>query len=256
MSFVFRSAAAFAIFLGLAAAPSARAQTFSDKQKAEIGDVVRDYLIRNPEVLREALVELERRQKAEETAQRDRALETLGAQVFESKYQSVIGNPKGKITLVEFFDYNCGYCKKALADVARLTKENPDLRVVLKDFPVLGPSSLEAAQVASAARNQLQGEKYWDFHQKLLLTRGTIGKTQALAAARESGADMDRLEKDMKSGDVRAGIAEAMQIADQLSLTGTPSWVLGKEVVVGAVGYEELRGKIDNMKKCGKTACG
>jgi protein-disulfide isomerase len=256
MSLAFRSAAALAIFLGLAVAPSARAQTFSDKQKTEIGEIVRDYLIHNPEVLREALAELERRQKAEETAQRDRALETLGAQVFDSKYQSVIGNPKGKITLVEFFDYNCGYCKKALGDVARLTKENPDLRVVLKDFPVLGTASLEAAQVASAARNQLRGEKFWDFHQKLLLTRGTIGKTQALAAAREAGADTDQLEKDMKSADVRAGIAEAMQIADQLSLTGTPSWVLGKEVVVGAVGYEELRGKIDNMKKCGKTACG
>ena len=138
----------------------------------------------------------------------------------------------------------------------RLTKENPELRVVLKDFPVLGPGSIEAAQVAGAVRNQLQGEKFWDFHQKLLLTRGQIGKAQALSVAKESGVDMEKLDKDMKSPDIRAGIAEVMQVADQLSLTGTPSWVLGQDVVVGAVGFDELRGKLDNMKKCGKTACG
>jgi protein-disulfide isomerase len=255
MAFFFRSTAALAVLAGLAAAPSVQAAEFTASQKAEIGAVVREYLIKNPEVLREAITELERRQRAEETAQRDHALESLGPQIFDSKYQVVVGNPKGKITLVEFFDYNCGYCKKSLSDLSKLTKENPELRIVLKDFPVLGPGSVEAAQVAVALRNQLQGDKFWDFHQRLLMTRGQVGKDQALAAAREAGADMDRLDKDMKSPDVRAGIAETMRVADQLSLTGTPSWVLGKEVVVGAVGYDELRGKIDNMKKCGKTAC-
>ena len=249
-----RPAVALAVLLGLAAAP-ARAEDFSDKQKAAIGEIVRDYLVKNPEVLREAMTELDRRQKADEAAQRDRAVEALGPQIFDSKYQVVVGNPQGTITLVEFFDYNCGYCKKSLADLSRLTKENPDLRVVLKDFPVLGPGSVEAAQVAGALRNQLKGQKFWDFHQKLLLTRGQIGKDQALAAAKEAGADMDRLEKDLKSPDVRAGITEVMQVADQLSLTGTPSWVLGKDVVVGAVGYDDLSSKIANVKKCGKVAC-
>ncbi len=256
MSVFFRVAAALTLLFGLAAAAPALAEDFSAAQKAQIGEIVRDYLVKNPEVLRESLLELQRREKAEETAQRDHAIDSLGARIYDSKYQAVIGNPKGKITLVEFFDYNCGYCKKSLPDVLRLTKENPDLRIILKDFPVLGPGSVEAAQVAGAVRNQLQGDKFRDFHQRLLLTHGPIGKAQALAAARESGVDMDQVDKDMKSADNHAGIAEVMQIADQLSLTGTPSWVIGKEVIVGAVGYDEMHDKIENMKKCGKAACG
>ena len=107
-----------------------------------------------------------------------------------------------------------------------------------------------------ATGKQLQGDKFWTFHQKLLGAKGQAGKEQALSAARESGVDMGKLEKDMKSPDIRAGYEEVMQVADKLSLTGTPSWVVGKEVIVGAVGYGELSGKIANYRKCGKTSCG
>ena len=247
--------AALAIAAGALFTVPARAQSFNDAQKAELGKIIHDYLVQNPEVLREAFGELEKRQKAEETAQRETAIETVKSKIFDSKYQVVVGNPDGKITLVEFFDYNCGYCKKALGDLAKLAKENPDLRIVLRDFPVLGQGSLEAAQVAMATAKQLQGDKFWAFHQKLLLGRGQAGKEQALAAARDAGADMSKLEKDMKGPDVRAGYEEVMQVADKLALTGTPSWVVGKEVIVGAVGYSELSGKIANFRKCGKTAC-
>ncbi|PWB82163.1 MAG: disulfide bond formation protein DsbA, partial [Methylocystaceae bacterium] len=129
------------------------------------------------------------------------------------------------------------------------------LRVVLKDFPVLGPGSTEAAQIATAARQQLKPEKFYEFHRKLLATRGSIGKAQALNVAKELGADPARLEKDAKSPEVHASLREAAEIADSLNLSGTPSWVLGKEVIVGAVGYSQLKGKIDNMRKCGKPAC-
>ncbi|MEI2736459.1 MAG: DsbA family protein [Rhodoblastus sp.] len=252
----FAQTAALALLAGsLAVAPAARAQQFNDAQKSEIGTIVRDYLIKNPEVLREAIAELDKRQKAEEAEQRETAIETVKSKIFDSKYQVVVGNPEGKITLVEFFDYNCGYCKKALSDLSKLAKENPDLRIVLRDFPVLGVGSLEAAQVAMAVGKQFQGEKFWAFHQKLLTGR-QAGKEQALAAARETGVDMGKLEKDMKGPDIRAGYEEVMQVADKLSLTGTPSWVVGKEVIVGAIGYAELNGKIANYRKCGKTSCG
>ena len=184
-----------------------------------------------------------------------RCITTRPAQLFSSPHQAVVGNPNGKVTLVEFFDYNCGYCKKSLDDLAKLIKEDPNLRVVLKDFPVLGPGSVEAAQVAWRVRNQFNGDKFWAFHQKLLLTRGPVGKAQALAVAKDMGADMDKLDRDMASPDVKAGIQEVMQIADGLNLTGTPSWVVGRDVVVGAVGYDELKGKIDNVAKCGKAVC-
>jgi protein-disulfide isomerase len=231
---------------------------FSASQSREIGDIVRDYLVKNPEVLRDAMVELDRREKAEQAAAREKILNDNGA-LFASAHQAVVGNPNGKVTLVEFFDYNCGYCKKSLDDLAKLVKEDPDLRVVLKDFPVLGPGSVEAAQVASALRHQFSGEKFWAFHQKLLLTRGQVGKVQALAVAKEMGADMGKLDRDMANPEVKAGIQETMRIADSLNLTGTPSWVVGREVVIGAVGYDELKGKIgdvaSNVAKCGKAVC-
>ena len=231
------------------ALPAASAE-FSPAQTKEIGAIVRDYLVNNPEVLRDAMVELDRREKAEQAAAREKII-SENSHLFSSPHQAVVGNPNGKVTLVEFFDYNCGYCKKSLDDLAKLIKEDPNLRVVLKDFPVLGPGSVEAAQVASALRNQFSGEKFWAYHQKLLSTR----KAQALAVAKEMGADMGKLERDMTNPDVKAGIQEVMQMADGLNLTGTPSWVVGKEVVVGAVGYDELKGKIGNVAKCGKAVC-
>jgi protein-disulfide isomerase len=243
------------VLAGLAAAMPAQAQV-SPAQRTEIEGVIKDYLLKNPDVIREALVEMERKQKADEESARSKAVTDLAPQLFNSSRQAVLGNPNGKITLVEFFDYNCGYCKKALDDVAKLVKAEPELRLVIKDFPVLGPGSVEAAEVATAARNQLKGDKYWQYHTKLMQTRGQIGKAQALSVAKDMGADMDRLAKDVASPETRASLQEVMALADKLQLTGTPTFVLGDEVIVGAVGQEELRTRIGNMRKCGKTACG
>jgi protein-disulfide isomerase len=251
--FVPVAAPLFCLGLAAAALPAAAGE-FSAAQTKEIGSIVRDYLVNNPEVLRDAMVELDRREKEAQQAAREKIISD-NANLFSSPHQAVIGNPNGKVTLVEFFDYNCGYCKKALEDLAKLVKEDPNLRVVLKDFPVLGPGSVEAAQVASALRSQFSGDKFWAYHQKLLMTRGQIGKAQALAVAKEMGADMGKLDRDMANPDVKAGIQEVMQMADGLNLTGTPSWVVGKEVVVGAVGYDDLKGKIGNVAKCGKAVC-
>ena len=249
---------AAAIFLTLLAASSltpASAQ-MSPAQRTEIEGVIKEYLLKNPEVLRDALVEMDRRQKADEETARAKAVSDQAATIFNSPRQAVLGNPNGKITLVEFFDYNCGYCKKTLGDIAQLVQSNPDLRLVIKDFPVLGPGSVEAAEIATAMRNQARGDKYWAYHSKLLASRGQVGKAQALAAAKEAGADMDRLNRDAASAETHASIQEVMQIADKLQLTGTPSFVLADDVIVGAVGYDELKMKIDNVRKCGKTACG
>jgi protein-disulfide isomerase len=230
------------------------AESFQPGQKSEIEQIIKDYLLKNPEVLRDALTELEKRQKAEEVAARAKILGDVNGPLYTSKQQAVIGNPSGKTVLVEFFDYNCGYCKRATDDLARLMKDNPDLKVILKEFPVLGPNSVEAAKVAAATRDQL-GAKYWDFHQKLMATRGQIGKAQALAVARELGADVARVEKDAEGADVGNGLNETMMLADALNLSGTPVYVLADDVIIGAVGYDKLKGKIDNVKKCGKTTC-
>lgn len=157
----------------------------------------------------------------------------------------VLGNPQGNETVVEFFDYNCAFCKRALPDMMTLLKTNPNLKFVLKEFPVLGPGSVEAAHVAVAARMQdPSGKKYIEFHQKLLGGRGQADKARALAVAKEVGFDMPRLEKDMNSDEVKATIDENMKLADSLGVSGTPTYVVGDEVVVGAVGLDELQAKL------------
>ena len=250
----FLAVAGLALFTLFAAAP-ARAE-MSAAQKTEIQGVVKDYLMNNPDVLRDALAEMDKRQKDDEAAARKQAVSDAAPKIFNSPNQAVLGNPNGKVTLVEFFDYNCGFCKKSLDDIAKLVKEDSDLRLVIKDFPVLGPGSVEAAEIATALRKQFSGEKYWQYHYKLLGMKGQVGKAQALQVAKEMGADMARLDKDTAQPDTKASIQEVMTIADGLQLTGTPSFVLGDDVVVGAVGYDELKSKLNNVKKCGKVACG
>ena len=251
------SAVALALALALSAACAlpGRADEFTPAQKEELGKFIRDYLVNHPDVLKEAIQALDKRDKETAEAERQKAVASESGPLFSSKYQATIGNPKAAATLVEFFDYNCHYCKGALPDVSKLIKGDPNLKLVLKDFPVLGPGSVEAAKVASAARNQLPGDKFWAFHSKLLAMHGPVGKTEALAVAKELGLDMDKLMKDMESAEIKTGLDEAMRLADALQINGTPSFVVGQDVVVGAVGYDQLKGKIDSVHKCGRATC-
>ena len=233
----------------------AAADEFTPAQKQELGAFIKSYLVSNPEVLRDAIEALDKHDKEVADAQRKDFVTSQAGPLFSSKYQATIGNPKGTATLVEFFDYNCHFCKGALPDVARLMKDDPNLKLVLKDYPVLGPGSVEAAKVASAARIQLPGDKFWAFHAKLLGTHGPVGKNEALAVARDLGLDMDKLAKDMESPDIKAGLDETMQLADALQINGTPTFVVGQDVVVGAVGYDQLKDKVDAVHKCGKATC-
>ena len=248
-------AAAVGAGLALTTLGASAANEFSAAQKSGIETIIHDYLLANPEVVRDAIEELEKRQKFAEATSREKTINDQTDKLFNSANQSVVGNPHGDVTLVEFFDYNCGYCKQSLAVVAKLIESDPKLRVVLKDFAILGTDSTEVAQIATAARQQLSPEKFWEFHRKLLSTRGHIGKAQALAAAKEVGADTDRLEKDAAKPETQAALKEVATLADQLHFDGTPAWVVGKEALVGGVNYSTLKGKIDNLHKCGKTSC-
>jgi protein-disulfide isomerase len=246
-----------ALALGAFLAPigATAADEFSPAQKKELAAFVKDYLINNPDVLRQAIDALDKHDKEVAEAARQKIVDDQAGALFSSNFQATVGNLKGTATLVEFFDYNCHYCKGALPDIARLKQDDPDLKVVLKDFPVLGPDSVEAAKVASAARNQLPGDRFWQFHNRLLAMHGPVGKTEALAVARDLGLDMDRLGKDMESPDVANAMHEVMGMADSLQINGTPTFVVGQEVVVGAVGYDQLKQKIDAVHKCGHSVC-
>ena len=247
------AAAAAAAVLLMLPAPS-RAENFSDAQRGEIEKIIKEYLVSHPEVLEEASAELDKRKQAAEAEKAKVQIASNAKTLFFSPRQVTLGDTKGEVTLVEFFDYNCGYCKRALSDLTTIMKEDTKLRVVLKEFPVLGPGSLEAAQVAVAVRMQDSGKKYFDFHQRLLGGRGQADRAHALAAAKEAGFDMARIEKDMKSDEVRTSIEENMKLAEALGLNGTPSYIVGSEVVVGAVGLGALKEKV-NVARCGKTVC-
>lgn len=249
MRLLLRSAAAVLCLAAVAAAP-ARAQTFSASQRGEIERIIKDYLVAHPEVLQEAISELEKRQSAAELEKQVAGVKQNKEVLFNSTHQVTLGNPRGDVTMVEFFDYNCGYCKKAMGDMLTLLKTDPNLKVVLKEYPVLGPGSLEAAQVAVAVRMQDKtGKKYLDFHQRLLGSHGPADKARALAAAKEVGFDMARLEKDMGSDEVRETLKENMKVADAIGLNGTPSYIIGSDVVIGAQGYDALKEKVDAARK-------
>lgn len=245
----------YAIAIACLVVVPARAAQFSTEQTNDIRSIVKSYLMEHPEVIRDAITELENREKTKEAEERKKALADQQGALFNAPDGLVIGNPDGKITLVEFFDYNCGYCKKALPDLAQLMKDNKDLKVVLRDFPILSPNSVDAALVAVAAHKQFTGDKFWDFHRKLLLEHGLIGKEQALAVAKEMGADMKKLQDDASSPDVRKSLQASLSIAKNLSLNGTPTYVLGNDVLVGAVGFKQINDTIGNVRKCGKAAC-
>jgi protein-disulfide isomerase len=252
----FRFLAPAVLALALCGAPqAASAQGFSDGQRGDIENIVRNYLIAHPEVLEEAMAELTKRQAAAETEKHEASVAKNAEAIFNSPRGVTIGNKDGDVTFVEFFDYNCGYCKRAMTDMLDLMKSDPKLKVVLKEFPVLGPGSVEAAQVAVAARLQdPSGKKYLDFHQKLLGGRGQADKAHAMAAAKEAGFDMARLEKDIGSPEVRATLEENFKLAEDMGMNGTPSYVIGKQVVIGAVGLESLKEKI-GVARCGKATC-
>jgi protein-disulfide isomerase len=250
----FRSLVPALLALALCGAPQvASAESFSDGQRGEIETIVRNYLVSHPEVLEEAMAELQKRQAAAEAKKHEAAISSNAETIFNSPRGVVLGNKDSDVTFVEFFDYNCGYCKRAMTDMVELLKSDSKLKVVLKEFPVLSQGSIEAAQVGVAVRMQAP-QKYLDFHQKLLTARGQADKAHALAVAKDIGLDVARVEKDMASPEAKATIEESFKLAEEMGMNGTPSYVIGKQIVIGAVGLEGLKEKISTAR-CGKATC-
>jgi protein-disulfide isomerase len=239
-----RAIAAAAAALLLFASGPARADA-ADAKRAEFERFIKDYLAEHPEAIQEALDVLESRKAAAKAEQQKAAIKANYTELFASSRQVTLGNRNGDVTLVEFFDYNCGYCKRALSDLIELMQADPKLKVVLKEFPILGPGSVEAARVAVAVRMQdAGGSKYLAFHRKLLENRGQNDKARALAAAQEVGLDMARLERDMGSDEIAKSIDETTRLAKALGINGTPGYVVGDHVIIGALGQQVLKDKV------------
>ena len=237
-----RAVAAVCAALLLAAAAPARAEPAADEKRSEFERMIKEYLAAHPEAIQEALDLLASRKAAAKAEQQRSAIKTIGRELFSSPRQVTLGNRTGDVTLVEFFDYNCGYCKRALTDLLALMKNDPKLKVVLKEYPILGPDSVEAARVAVAVRMQdAGGARYLAFHRKLLESRGRSDKARALAAAQEAGLDMARLERDMASEEVTKSLDESTRLGKALAINGTPGYVVGDRVIIGALGEQVLK---------------
>lgn len=232
---------------------SQSAETPAPLDRAGVETIVREYLLANPEILQEAFAALERKQAAAQEEQRVAAITEQRDIIFNSTRQVVLGNVDGDVSLVEFFDYNCGYCKRAMADLVRLLKEHPDLRVVLKEFPVLGRGSTEAAQV-SIAVNEVAPERYLDFHLALLSHEGPIDRAAALDVVEKLGLPLDKISEVMAGPIVAETIEEVYGLASALGINGTPSYVIGDKVLVGAVGYDTLAADVEDACS-GTTSC-
>lgn len=227
----------------MAFSPAAMAQSQSvamdDAQRTAIEGVVRDYLMKNPEIILQAVESLQQREKMAEAERAKKALVDNQQALTRSPADPVAGNPQGDVTVVEFFDYQCGYCKAVQADTQRLIKDDPKLRFVFKELPILGPASVVASKAALASKAQ---GKYLDFHNALMAQRGQLDEDVILRLAKSVGIDTDRLKKDMESRDVLSVIAANQALAEQLGIHGTPGFVFGTELVPGAI-------KLDDMKR-------
>jgi len=220
----------------------------------EIEKIVREYLLSNPELILEIQQALQNKQEAEAKAQATASLKDNAETIFSSVNQGVIGNKDASVTIVEFFDYNCGFCQRAMNDMNVLLQNDPDLKFVMKELPILSPGSVEASRISTAVY-RLYPDQYERFHNDLLGLDGPKDGARALEIAGLMGFDMGKLETEAAKPDVLDAFREANDLATSLGMNGTPSYVIGDEVIFGALGVDVLQGKIANVRKCGKTVC-
>jgi protein-disulfide isomerase len=227
---------------------AAQSAPFTPEQEEAIGRILRQYLEDHPEAVLEALDAAEAKAKAAAAQKAKEAVATKQRELEADPASPVVGNPKGDVTLVEFFDYRCPYCKQVAPSLAALLEEDKRLRVVMKEFPILGKESVTAARAALAA--ELQG-KYAPFHHALMAVKGPLAETAVYQAAAGAGLDVERLKSDMARPEIEAQLRANYDLAQTLGIRGTPAFVVGGELIPGAVDLATLRRKIAAARKPG-----
>lgn len=236
------------IFLVSMASVSMAQQASGQRSVEEVEKIVREYILNNPEVLFEAVQRHQQKQKQQQT-ERDRAAVKQHVKALLADPDSFVGgNPDGDVTLVEFFDYRCGYCKRFASVLGSITKQDPKLRVIYKEFPVLGEDSFRAAQAALAARNQ---GRYLEFHRALLRAKGTLDDNAIMGIAQSVGLDTVRLRKDMENPGIRDILGNNRRLARALKIDGTPTLIVGDEIVRGAIPIEQVTALIAKARAQG-----
>jgi protein-disulfide isomerase len=237
---------------GLAFTAPALSGSFNEAQKGEIEEIVRGFLLEHPEILREMAEKLEAKDKENEDSLRDKALVTYKDEVFKSSRDPMVGNAKGDVTVVEFMDYNCGWCKKAVGEIATLVASDKKVKVVLKEFPIFGEHSEYAARAALAAAKQ---GKYWELHQAMFTHEGQVTTDVVNQLAEAQGLDMAKLKTDVESKEVGEQIAANMQLGKSLALSGTPAFIIDAKVYGGFLTLDALNAAITEVRANGCKMC-
>ena len=223
----------FSVAPGLSAAQD---NAVSPDQRKAFEGVIRDYLLKNPAIIREAMQALQQREEEEKQAKATRALKEYSGELYHDASSPVGGNPKGDVTIVEFFDYNCGYCKRVAPTIRALLKQDPNIRIVYKEFAILGPQSLIAARAALAAQRQ---GKYHEFH-NALMSAAKLDAGSIAALSKRLGLDQDKWLEDMEDPGIARMIRRNSQLANVLGINGTPAFIIGERLIPGAVDLDAL----------------
>jgi protein-disulfide isomerase len=219
----------------------------------EFGERVRAYLLSNPQVLREVIAELGKQEEMAASAEREALITALSNDLKNDGYSFVAGNPDGDVTIVEFFDYRCGYCKQSFPELMKAVEADGNVRLVLKEFPILGAESFLASQAAIAS---LEQGKYLEFHTALMGSRGGVTMERIRTLASEVGLDLEKLEADMKDEKVRQVVEKNYALAEKLGITGTPAFIIGDEFIPGVISGEQMQQLIAAARESADLSAG
>lgn len=248
--------------LAIATLPNANAETaapaggtvFNDEQKKAIVDIVKDFLVKNPEVMADIQSALEAKLEKEQADKLKNFMSENAKDIYRGADSTVAGDPNGDITVVEFFDYNCGYCKRGLPQIQKLIEGDKKVRVVFKELPILSKGSEETARAALAAKRQ---GKYWEFHQVMLSAKGQANEASSLKAAEGLGLDMAKFKTDMASDGVKAELEKMKDLAKKMGINGTPHFLVGDKSIPGAPEdlHSQLESLVGEFRKSGCSTC-
>jgi protein-disulfide isomerase len=237
-----------AILFALMQSATAGAQSLSDAQKKDVEALIGDYLRAHPEVILESVRAMQEREQAAQIKRQQESLVTRRQEIERDPATPVIGNPNGTVTVTEFFDYRCGYCKAVFPSVQKLLKDDPNIRYVMKELPILSPESRIASKLALAVWKN-EPKRYQDLHTRLMSAQGDFSERRIFAIAKEAGVDIDRAKRGMDAAEIEQALAANLELAQALGITGTPGFVIGKQLAPGAIDYETLKRLVAEARK-------
>lgn len=240
---------AAALVFAAVPAHAADKTAFTPEQQTQLKDMMRDFIMENPEVMIESINKMKAKEEQDQNASAIQSLDKHRAFLYNNPDMPSTGNPKGDITIVEFFDYNCGYCKRAYEAVQQTLDADKNVRFVFVELPILSPQSKIAANYAMAAHKQ---GKYFEFHRAVMNSSEPKTEEMLQRTGKELGLDVEKLKKDANSDETKALLEKKTAVAQDLHISGTPGFIIGDQIIRGYVPYEGMKPMIADARKAGK----